>query len=808
MAIQSLAIFTICSNNYVPMAKVLVESAQRHHPEATLYLCLADERLPESGNMSGDEPGFYPPGCEVVTAASLPIPDFRSFAFRYDVMELNTAVKPTMIRHLLALGHDAVLYFDPDIEVFAPLDSVLAPLHEGASFVLTPHLTKPAEGEAFPDDIGIMRAGVYNLGFLGVGAGEEADGILRWWSRRLQYECISAQERGIFVDQKFMDLVPGFASRARVLRDTTCNVAYWNLPQRALTESGDGWLVDGQPLGFFHFSGIAPRDLSYLSKYTLAFRGEAIAPPLKVLMRHYADQVLANGYGTVPAGLYAYGRFASGVPIPEQVRHMFRERHLTWSGGDPFETYEDYLHLPIAGQWSGSSTAVITNLMEDVRQRQPWLRATYDPATREGVEGCTVWFVKEGHTVIAERRLLDPIIERATRRPPPGGHARRPPAKRAPDEPDATVVGYLRLALGIGEAGRQTLRTLAHAGLDVRGLPIQLNSNSARVDDSLEPLLDTAAPARFQVFNVNADQMPQVVEHLDSVLRPDAYRIIVPFWELEGLPDPWLGAFDLVDEVWAPTRFIQAALARKVNKPVLRMPLLLHFETPPAPDRGQFGLPEDRFLFFFAFDYFSFIERKNPMAVVQAFKQAFRSTRAGGLSKTGAKVGLVLKTLNAEIVPEKGRAMRDALREDPDVTLIERTLTRAETMQLIGSCDAVVSLHRSEGLGLLVAEAMALGKPVVATDYSATTELVSPQTGWPVDYKLVPVGAGEYPFHEGQVWAEADLSHAAWQMRRVFEDRAEAERRTQAARRHLAEEYGLESCSRRVRDRLRELDQA
>lgn len=799
MAIQSLAIFTICSNNYVPMAKVLIESARRHHPQATLYLCLADEMLPKSG----PESGFYPPGCEVVTAASLPIPDFRSFAFRYDVMEFNTAVKPYMIRHLVEQGHDAVLYFDPDIEVFAPLDGVLAPLHEGASFVLTPHLTQPAEGDAFPDDIGIMRAGVYNLGFLGVGAGEEADRILRWWSRRLQHQCVSAQDQGIFVDQKFMDLVPGFASGARILRDTTCNVAYWNLPQRALTEGGDGWLVDGRPLGFFHFSGIAPRDLSYLSKYTLAFRGEAIAPPLRALMQHYAGQVLANGYGTVPAGIYAYGRFASGVPIPEQVRHMFRERHLAWSGGDPFETYEEYLHLPIAGQWSGSSTSVVTNFMEDLRQRQPWLRATYDPATQGGVEGYVDWFVKYGRSVVPERRLLDPVVERAGRRPPPGEHVRRsPPAKRTADEPDATVVGYLRLALGIGEAGRQTLRTLAHAGLDVRGLPIQLNSNSARVDDSLEPLLDTAAPARLQVFNVNADQMPQVVEHLDPVLRPDAYRIMVPFWELESLPDAWLGAFDLVDEVWAPTRFIQATLARKVAKPVLRMPLLLHFDTPPAPDRGQFGLPEDRFLFFFGFDYFSFIERKNPMAVLRAFKQAFRGRG------NSPKVGLVLKTLNAEIVPEKGRDLRDALREDPDVTLIERTLTRDETLQLIGSCDAVVSLHRSEGLGLLVAEAMALGKPVIATDYSATTELVSARTGWPVDYKLVSVEEGEYPFHEDQVWADADVTHAAWQMRRVFEDRAEAERRAQAARRRLAEEYGLEACSRRVRDRLRELDRA
>jgi glycosyltransferase involved in cell wall biosynthesis len=792
MAIQSLAIFTICSNNYVPFAKVLVESAQRYHPEATLYLCLADERLAE--------PGWYPQECEVVAAEELRIPDFRNFAFRYDIMELNTAVKPYMVRHLLTSGHDAVLYFDPDIELFAPLDGILAPLHEGASFVFTPHLCQPSEGDAFPDDVGIMRAGVYNLGFLGVGAGTQTDRLMRWWSRRLLYQCVSEQDRGIFVDQKFMDLVPGFADNVRIVRDTAYNLAYWNLPQRTLTQDGKHWRVDGKPLGFFHFSGIDPENLARLSKYTTAFQGAAIMPTLRALMHQYADQVLASGYGTVPRALYAYGRFASGMPIPDLVRRMFRERHLFW-GGDPFETFEEYLHLPIAEQWAGSAACMTTNLMADLRRREPWLAATFDPKCQKGTEAYTEWFINHGHTLLQEPRLIEPVAERAARRNRSGRAVRPVPAQRAPNEPDVSVVGYLRLALGIGEAGRQTLRALGHAGFNAQGLPIQLNSNSARVDDSLEPLLDdAAASARVQVFNVNADQVPQVVAHLGEKLRPDAYRILVPFWELANLPDAWLGAFDLVDEVWAPTRFIQTTLVRKVMKPIFRMPLLLDFKAPAPAPRAKFGLPEHHFLFFFAFDFFSFVERKNPMAVVRAFKSAFRR------SMHNLKVGLVLKTLNGTIVPEKSAAVRDELRDDPDVTLIERTLTREETLQLINSCDAVASLHRSEGLGLLIAEAMALGKPVIATDYSGTTELVTARTGYPVDYKLVPVQEGEYPFHEGQVWADADVNHAAWLMRRVFDDRAGAIRRVDAARRHLTENYSLQACSRRIRERLHTLE--
>jgi glycosyltransferase involved in cell wall biosynthesis len=188
------------------------------------------------------------------------------------------------------------------------------------------------------------------------------------------------------------------------------------------------------------------------------------------------------------------------------------------------------------------------------------------------------------------------------------------------------------------------------------------------------------------------------------------------------------------------------------------------------------------------------------MAIIAAYKRAFREKRYD------RPVQLVLKTLHADKVPESGRALRAAIEGDPDIILIEQSLSREETLALVASCDAVVSLHRSEGLGLLVAEAMVLGKPVVATDYSATTELVTPETGWPVDYRLIPVQAGTYPFHDGQVWADADIDHAAWQMRRVVEDRPEVERRCAAARALIHRDYGMAAVSSRQLARLRSLE--
>jgi glycosyltransferase involved in cell wall biosynthesis len=786
---EGLAIFTICSNNYVSMARIFIATAQKFHPEATLYLCLADTLLPE--------PGFYPEGCRVVPIDTLDILDFRPFAFRYDVMELNTAVKPFMFQHLFAKGHDTILYFDPDIEVFSRLDQILTPLRDGASFVLTPHLCAPSEGDAYPDDIGIMKAGIYNLGFLGVRACDEAETIIAWWARRLQYQCINDQAGGIFVDQKFIDLVPGFAEHARILRDPTINIAYWNLAQRDLASDGESWTVDGRPLGFFHFSGFDPARMDRLSKHSIAFRDDAITSPLTGLMRHYGTQLIANDHGGIPAGLYAYGRFASGTRIPRLAREMFRNRHIAWAA-DPFATYEDYLNAPLPGQWTGSSSFIVTNLMGYLHSLNPTLQQSFDLSQREGVTGFVDWFIRHGEPHIEHSGLTEPVAARA------GLHSdltpRAPPSRRSTAEADINVIGYLHSAHGLGEASRQMLRSLDHAKLRARGLETSLNSLSDRTDTSCEALIEPQAEGRFQLFCINCDQLPQVIDHLNPVLRPDAYRILAPFWELSNLPDVWLPATEAVDEIWAPTRFIQTMLAKTVRKPVLRMPLMLDFAVPEWVDRGRFSLPSRSFLFFFAFDFFSFIERKNPMAIIAAYKRAFRERHYD------RPVQLVLKTLHADKVPESGRALRAAIAGDPDIILIEQSLSRAETLALVASCDAVVSLHRSEGLGLLVAEAMVLGKPVIATDYSATTELVTPETGWPVDYRLIPVEAGTYPFHEGQVWADADIDHAAWQMRRVVEDRPEAERRCAAARALIQRDYGMAAVSNRQLARLRSLE--
>ena len=300
----------------------------------------------------------------------------------------------------------------------------------------------------------------------------------------------------------------------------------------------------------------------------------------------------------------------------------------------------------------------------------------------------------------------------------------------------------------------------------------------------------------MQIFNVNADQLAAVVAHTRGALPTDAVRINIPFWELGRFPANWLPNFADMDEIWAPSRFIQTALAGRVAKPVIHMPVAIELPPSWALPRERFDLPADRFLFFYAFDFLSFMERKNPRGVISAFRTAF--PRRG-------TAGLVLKCMNGALVHDQFAAFRDEIGDDPDIFLIDATLSRHETLGLIGAADAIVSLHRSEGLGLLIAEAMLLGKPVIATGYSASREFLNDATGYPVGYQLVPVREGEYPFHEGQVWAAPDVAHAAWLMRRLQEEPARAAPLVTRAANHLQEHHSRTAVARQQIARLRTL---
>jgi glycosyltransferase involved in cell wall biosynthesis len=192
------------------------------------------------------------------------------------------------------------------------------------------------------------------------------------------------------------------------------------------------------------------------------------------------------------------------------------------------------------------------------------------------------------------------------------------------------------------------------------------------------------------------------------------------------------------------------------------------------------------------------MKRKNPEAAIAALRQMRHRP-------VGRRAGLVIKTMNGPQAPEALAQFRAIVADDPDIFVIDEVLTRADTLALTRACDCVVSLHRCEGLGLVVAEAMALGRPAIVTDYAATADLLTPQTGFPVNYRLIPVEPGEYPMANGQFWAEPDIDHAAWLMALVIRCPDEAARRSKLARVRLEARHGRDAVLACQLKRLREI---
>jgi glycosyltransferase involved in cell wall biosynthesis len=240
----------------------------------------------------------------------------------------------------------------------------------------------------------------------------------------------------------------------------------------------------------------------------------------------------------------------------------------------------------------------------------------------------------------------------------------------------------------------------------------------------------------------------------------DSYRNIGWWpWELAVFPKAWRPyAFELVDEVWASSTFLEDMYKKSTDKPVKVMPLAVSVERMKPYPRKHYGLPENKFLYLYIFDFNSSIARKNPLAAVKAFKSAFKSS-----DKT---VGLVLKTMNTDPNNVLWKSFVNECQTDKRIQLITETLDRTEVLGLINICDAYLSLHRAEGYGRTLAEAMLLGKPVIATNYSGNVDFMR-YGSFPVDFQLIAVEENDYQWvdlNDECFWADAQSQHAAKQI--------------------------------------------
>ncbi len=331
------------------------------------------------------------------------------------------------------------------------------------------------------------------------------------------------------------------------------------------------------------------------------------------------------------------------------------------------------------------------------------------------------------------------------------------------------ILGFFSQTFGLAEASRRTLKAIQTSQISVSAT--QVPYSGIHHGDEVNIITEKSAPRKkneIRIFHFNGDHLERLISDWGPSILDCKYKIGYWHWELPEFPDDNLAWFDKLDEIWVPSRFVFDAIAPKSRKPVQIIPLPLDEQIlkPPPPDYIQFSIPEDKVVFLITFDFFSVLDRKNPIAGIKAFSRLLED------DEYEDQVHLVVKVSNNH-ADEKGYKLLDrALSKiDPKkVTMINRVLPRKEMLQLINSCDSLISLHRSEGFGLHLAEAMAMGKVVIATNWSGNTDFMNSKNSNPVDFELIEIQEDQGPYRKGNFWAEADIEHAVSQMKKVLKN--------------------------------------
>ncbi|MGC8602621.1 MAG: glycosyltransferase [Desulfomonilaceae bacterium] len=866
-------IFTIVSCNYFHYAKTLMQSVRKVDSSSDLFVVLVDD---------GYDPTNYTSDIfHVINFKDIPIPDRKKMCFHYEILELNTAVKPFVINYLFSEGYRKVVYLDPDIFVYHPLENIFMSL-ENSDVVVTPHLTEPLDDGFRPADIDILKAGVYNLGFIAVKSSNEIRKFIDWWAEKLVDDCRVALTEGIFCDQKWCEFIPSFVEEILVDRNPGMNVAYWNLKHRQIVQSDGSYLVNGLPLIFFHFSGLGLNGMSLISRHEDRFESLGLSKAMQRLKRNYLNQLAENGSEFYSRQPYHYEYFHDSViKIPKMVRDLYRINNSIRSifGSDPFEISRDPGFQKTYNRKVFGSNNPLTALCESIYKSRPDLQAHFPNCSgNSGFDFCR-WFVKSAKLEYGlDDIFIKDIREDLARMANPGrkwadlprlayskilvnaaqfarpNHRALVTAKRESiftnfrdsllrlvigkavrgakrilgldrchriretlnqtllrsynsdkrefkgcyakintADHGLNIIGYLTAELGLGEAARSTIRSASAAGISVSAINFTDGCYS-RMFESVDADVDKSPRHFVNLAHVNADQTSTLIQKLGPGFFSGRYNVGYWMWETTEFPSEYLKSFECYDEIWTASEFCREVLSRKSPRPVLKIPHSVIINQPNPVSRLELGLPEKAFLFFNMTDFLSFPERKNPIGVIDSFIKAF--------GPDSQDVRLIVKIINSFHRPEIKQIIDERIQDATSITLIEGYMDRRSLNSLMANVNCYVSLHRSEGFGLPIAEAMSLGKPVIATGWSGNMEFMNDSNSFPVKYKLEEIPFKNGPYKNAGFWAESDLDHAIELMSYVVANPQHVEQVGALAKTTMDDNYAPRAVGSLIRDRL------
>ncbi|WER45185.1 glycosyltransferase [Cupriavidus sp. WKF15] len=418
------------------------------------------------------------------------------------------------------------------------------------------------------------------------------------------------------------------------------------------------------------------------------------------------------------------------------------------------------------------------------------LQAAFDLRGKEGVSGLVHWWQSTGRGEY--NALAGADIQFDNQR---GQYVAMATQRLGAFPLGVNIIGFPQGSLGLGEDARTAARVFERLQIPV----VLVNApmvGPAKRDHSADHLLSADLRYGVTLFCLPPPEMVRLaLEGGRRIIDSNTYKIGAWPWELPHWPQAFGQVHGFVDEIWAQSRFVEAVYKRLGHSRVVHMPMAVEIPKPVNPNRRRFEMAEDRFLFYLMFDGNSWLSRKNPIAGVQAFQKAFGSD--------SEPVGLVIKAMN---VRDSDPTWQDVLRmaeADPRIQIVSEHMSRQDSVDFMATCDAYISLHRSEGFGRVIAEAMGLGQPVVATNFSGNVDFCDQQTSYLVDGELVPLHAGEYLFSEGQYWCDPDVSVAAQQLRRLYENPKERARIAAAGQARIKDSYSLAAVARAYETRLK-----
>lgn len=762
----------------LPYVRVLAESFLAHHPTGSITALVldgpTDEQLPEKFSKLAP--------CDIGISDA----ELHNLAMLLDRDDLVMACVPKLLKHLMNGTGRAQIYLADDVLLFSPI-SGLETLAEERGLVLAPrtHSALPDDGLT-PDQAQLLEVGLYDPGLVAVGRG--STGFLDWWTDAMQTEArrnlpsaavmvATAQPRvirfnrildmaGLF-DHLKLDRLLGLAS-------------FWNIWDRKLDLPGDIPGLDGNHLSMFRFEGFTP-EVPHLLGAGQGPRPRVLFsqwPQLAQLAGNYTNRLINSGFEKASKSPACFEHLPGGLKVDRRMRFVYRKAYrehlegLAPSPPDPFdeldpENFVDWLNSP---DEQGYAPAVPRYLLALYEERLD-LKAAFPGLAHADAGRYLDWVIRYG----AREAAVSPELcrfDQSIRRSPSDDLAESAAPgtlrRRALLPLGLNVAGYFKSESGVGEMARLVL-----SGVQCSGVPYSSLAYQARFSRQNHPFEGTGEPFAYGVnlLCVNADELYPFVRDTGARILDNRYNVGLWWWELEELPPIDAETEVLFDEIWVGTQHVAKAVRARTSKPVLVIPVPIR-TMDAEPDRASLGIP-DGFMFLFTFDFLSAFARKNPLGIIDAFRKAF-SPNEGPI--------LVIKSINGAAEVAAQEVLRLAAASRDDIKIIDNYLEPERKDALIASCDCYVSLHRAEGYGLGMAEAAALGKPVIATNYSGNLEFLNHNNSYLVGYEVSTVPPGTGPYREGATWADPDTDEAASVMRHVYLNQQEAAERGRLAR--------------------------